>query len=420
MKILIANHFLRIVLVLLCVATAIPSMAQEADDFFTVGGVVRDAASRRPIAGAGVTVPDTNIGTISNADGSFSIKIKYDLKAHELEFSHLGYTLKRMPIEGANQTGITVELSRGAIMLPEVTVITGEARAIVEEAIRKIGSNYSDRTNQLTGFYRETIRKRSNYIDIAEAVVDIYRHSYVDEVRGDRLKIVKGRRLVSPRTSDTISVKLQGGPIGYLTADIVLNREILLNQKELDLYRFHFEEPVTIDDRLHHTVVFEPAVIVPAYALYTGRLYIDRESLTISRAEFGFDMSFPSKVANMILRRKPASLRFNPQEVSYVLNYRQRDGRSYLYYVGTQIRFSCDWRRRLFATNYTVVAETVITDSRDENVVPIPLRDAFRPSQSLVDRVDDFYGPEFWEDYNIIEPTESLENAVDRLRRRSR
>jgi hypothetical protein len=82
------------------------------------------------------------------------------------------------------------------------------------------------------------------------------------------------------------------------------------------------------------------------------------------------------------------------------------------------MRFGCDWRRRLFSTGYTISAETVITDRRDEGAIPIPLREAFRQNQSLVDRVDDFYDLKFWEDYNIIEPTESLENAVDRLKRR--
>ncbi len=421
MKTLFANHFLRIVLAALCVAITVPSAAQENNDFFTVGGTVRDADSGRPIAGAGITIPGTSIGTVANTDGSFSIKIKHDLGARELEFSHLGYNLRRIPIPEGDQSGLRIELTPGtAIALPGVRVINEHAREIVEEAIRRIDINYSDRESSLTGFYRETFRKRNNYIDIAEAVVDIYRHSYTDKVRGDRVKIVKGRRLISPRPGDTLSVKLLGGPTGYLSNDIILDRGLLLNPKELDNYRFRLEEPVTIDDRPHYTVVFEPAVIYAEYALFVGRLYIDRESLTISRAEYAMDMSYPSKVTNMILRRKPASLRFTPREVTDVLDYRRRGGRRYLYYTNIQIRFHCDWRRRLFATNYTVSAEAVITDVRDENVVPIPYREAFRQNQSLVDRVSDFYGPEFWEDYNIIEPTESLENAVDRLKRRSR
>jgi hypothetical protein len=420
MKTRFVNFFLRSAFIALCIAVVTPSIAQETGDFFTVEGVVRDADVRRPIAGVGIRVPDTGIGTVTNADGSFSIKIKHGLKARELEFSHLGYNLRRIPVTGIDRLDLSINLSAETTILPDVLVINHEARDIVEEAIRRIDINYSNRESSLMGFYRETVRKRTNYIDISEAVVEIYRHAYADEVRSDRLKVIKGRRLVSPRTSDTLSVKLQGGPTGYLTNDVILNREILLNPKELDNYRFRLEEPVTIDDRLHYTVAFEPAVIAPDYALFEGRLYIDRESLTISRAEYALDMSSPTKVTNMILRSKPASLRFTPREVSFTLDYRRRDEHSYLYYINVQMRFHCDWRRRLFSTGYTVSAETVITDQRDEGATQIPYREAFRSNQSLVDRVGDFYGPEFWEDYNIIEPTQSLEDAVDRLQRKSR
>jgi hypothetical protein len=330
----------------------------------------------------------------------------------------LGYRLQRLSVDGKDRADVVVDLSEGAILLTSVVVVNQEARPLVEEAIRRIGSNYSDRTSLLTGFYRETVQKRSNYIDIAEAIVQIYRTPYADERFVDRVRIVKGRRLVSPRTVDTLAVKLQGGPNAYLFCDIVKNRELLLDREQLDFYRFRLEEGVVIDDRPHYTVVFEPQTSFPDYALYTGRLYIDRESLTISRAEYALDMSDRSKVSGMILRRKPASLRFHPEEVSYVLNYQQRGGRSYLYYIGVRIHFRCDWRRRLFATNYTVSSEMVITDGRDEEVERIPFREAFREDRSLSEKVGAFYDAGFWEDYNIIAPTESLESAVDRLKRR--
>jgi hypothetical protein len=34
------------------------------------------------------------------------------------------------------------------------------------------------------------------------------------------------------------------------------------------------------------------------------------------------------------------------------------------------------------------------------------------------DKVEYFKDPDFWEDYNIIEPTESLDKAVNRLLKR--
>ena len=42
----------------------------------------------------------------------------------------------------------------------------------------------------------------------------------------------------------------------------------------------------------------------------------------------------------------------------------------------------------------------------------------FRTSDILEDKASEFLDPDFWKDYNIIEPSESLENAVERLRRR--
>ena len=417
-----SSHFLRLLLLGLFLAatvSAMPALAQESSEFFTVDGTVRDARSGRPLPGAGVSVPDTPIGTVTNTDGTFSIKIRYDLGARELEFSHLGYRTSRLAVENRDQTGLRVTLSAEAIEMPGVRVVDQEARNIVDEAVRRIGTNYSDRTNLLTGFYRETIQKRSNYIDISEAVVEIFRTSYANEPYSDRLRVVKGRRLVSPRAGDMLAVKLQGGPNIYLQGDVVKNRDFLLSPESLNDYRFWLEAPVMIDDRPHYTVAFEPQVVFSEYALLSGRLYIDRTSLTISRAEYAYEMSNPLKVTSMILRRKPASLRFHPQEVSYVLSYRQREGRSYLYYIGVKFRFRCDWRRRLFATGYTILSETVITDGRDEGFEQIPARESFRNNYSLSDRVDYFQGPEFWEDYNIIAPTESLENAVDRLKRRN-
>ncbi len=413
-------RFLRCLLPVLCTVATLPPVAAQQDnnDFFTVSGTVRDSQTGRPVSNVSVMVPNTRIGTVSNADGSFSIKIRYDSGARDIEFSHLGHALRRVRVAGSDQIGITVSLVRSEILIREVTVTNENARLLVDEAVRRIGSNYSDRTSLLTGFYRETVQKRNNYIDVAEAVVEIYRTSYSDEIRNDRLRIVKGRRLVSPRAGDTLAVKLQGGPSIYLQGDIVGRPEVLLDGRELDNYRFSVEESVIIDDRPHYTIAFEPQVLYSDYALFVGRLYIDRESFTISRAEYALDMSNRSKVTAMILRQKPSSLRFNPQEVSHVLSYRQRDGRSYLYYIGFSIRFRCDWRRRLFATNYTVSSETVITDGREDGVELFPLRESFHSDQALGDRVDDFYGPEFWEDYNIIAPTESLENAVDRLKRR--
>jgi hypothetical protein len=42
---------------------------------------------------------------------------------------------------------------------------------------------------------------------------------------------------------------------------------------------------------------------------------------------------------------------------------------------------------------------------------------SFKADQSLSDKVSDFADENFWGAYNIIEPTESLENAVYKLKK---
>ena len=64
------------------------------------------------------------------------------------------------------------------------------------------------------------------------------------------------------------------------------------------------------------------------------------------------------------------------------------------------------------------VSEIVMTNREDAPASGnIPYRESFMKSQVLSDKVQDFYDEKFWEDYNIIEPTESLEYAVKRLKK---
>jgi hypothetical protein len=104
-------------------------------------------------------------------------------------------------------------------------------------------------------------------------------------VDNDRVQIYKGRKLLSQKRGDTLVVKLLGGPNLSIYLDIVKNTELLLDQENLSYYAFRMEEPVMIDNRPQYVISFIPQVILP-YALYYGKLYIDKEKLAFTRAEF--------------------------------------------------------------------------------------------------------------------------------------
>jgi len=216
--------------------------------------------------------------------------------------------------------------------------------------------------------------------------------------------------------SDTLAVKLLGGPNLSIYADIVKNPEILFDDESLRYFNFTMEESKFLDERQQYVVSFSPAVILP-YPLYYGKLYIDKQTLAFSRAEFYLDMKDRNKATNAILRKKPSGLRFKPEEVFFIVSYKQRDGKSYLNYISNEVKFKCDWTRRLFSTNYTVQSEMIVTESKEELVSNIPRKESFNERESLSDKVMSFYDDNFWGSYNIIEPTESLESAVIKLKK---
>jgi hypothetical protein len=406
-----------IILALLFFAMAFTVNAQT--DFYTISGTTKDSQTRRALGHVTILVSGHNVGTISNAEGEFNLKIPSHITSATVVFSHLGYSNTTVNVRGADVLSAEIMMIQTSAMIDELVVQGGDALHIVRAAVERISMNYPTSLNHLTGFYRETVQKRRSYINVSEAVVDLYKTPYTQGMNADRLQIVKGRKLQSQVASDTLAVKLLGGPNVSIFVDIVKNPDVLLDKDALTYFTYTLQSITQVDGRPQYVVAFKPRVVMP-FPLFVGTFYIDKESLAFTRAEFEVDMSDQRKVSDMILKKRPNGLRFRPEEVSYIVSYQERDGVNYLNYIRNEIKFRCDWRRRLFSTNYHIVSEMVITDISKNDVVMISLRDSFRQTHVLTDKVLDFYDEDFWGAYNIIEPTESLEQAVSRLKRQQR
>lgn len=408
-----------LLLLLACGITPLRAQDQVEEPFITISGIVKDKQSKKRLGYVNISVPGTSVGTITNEEGEFTIKVRQSLQARQVEVSHIGYLNDVIPLTGKNLSDYTVWLEPNTNTLAEVIIRANDPRVIVQEALRKVDVNYLTTGSMLTGFYRETAQKGRRYINISEAIIDIYKTSYKGRsVDRDRVQIYKGRKLLSQKASDTLAIKLLGGPNLSVYVDVVKNPDLLLSPEILPYYAFRMEESTMLNDRPHYVISFALAVILP-YALYEGKLFIDKERLSFSRAEFALNMDDQVKATEAILRRKPFGLRFKPLEVSFLVTYKEQEGVTRLSYIRNEVRFKCDWKRKLFSTNYTVVSEMVVTDGREAQS-GIPYRFAFKADQSLSDKVLDFADESFWGAYNIIEPTESLENAVNKLKKQQK
>ena len=387
-----------------------------------VTGIIKDKETRKALANVNVSVQGSNIGTVTNSDGVFSLKVSQEELGRGIHVSHIGFQNLFLPADALTSSSKrpTIWLTPTAITLDMVNVYGGDPLELVEKALKKIPQNYAAHDHLFSAFYRETIQKRKRYIGISEAVLDVYKTDYkMRDISHDRVQILRGRRLQSQKSSDTLAVKIAGGPNMPVFLDIVKNGEDLLNVNMLHCYRFAMQISMSIDDRMQYVVAFEPRMILD-YPLYRGLLYIDQKTLSITRAEFELDMSDEEKSARFILRKKPTGLRFKLQEVSYLVTYRYQDGKSYLNYLRNNIRFKCDWKKRLFSSTFTTSTEMVMVDRNDRPEERIRMKDAFKQREVFYDVVEAYWNEDFWKDYNIIEPTESLESAVKKLKKQKK
>ena len=278
----------------------------------TVRGIVKDLITKRPIPYANVYLPDGTAGTVTNEEGLFTIKVK------------------------SSSDSITV------------------------------AENYPQSDNLLNLFYRETIKKGSRYVGISEGILDLYKSDYsVRRRTGDKVRVAKSRKLLNQRASDTLAVKIQGGPLLAVEFDVVKNPDALFDEHSIHYYSFSHKGYAMMDENLQHVVEFKPLYVLD-YALYEGVLYIDAESHTLTRAEISLDMSDRSKAERALLRKKPMGLRFKTLEASLIVSYRKRGECSSLDYIKSNIRFRCDWKRRLFSSSYSAVSEMVVVDLQEQ------------------------------------------------------
>lgn len=384
-----------------------------------VSGKVTDL-NGQPLAHVSVMAEGTEVQTVTNEDGQFTLKMHQ--QPRRLRLSHIGYKTRHITLEQGATEQLRIRMQGNTIELGEVLVSANDPLSILKAAMARIEKNYPNEPELMRCFYRETARRGSRFISVAEAVTEMYKSDYYYGPERDAVAILKGRRLMSMKARDTLGVKVQGGPVLPLMVDLAKNREYVLNEENISHYKLSMEVPVKIADRPQYVINMEPEGVL-LYPIMKGLVFIDQETLTFTRAELELDMRDWRAASNYMLVQKPFGLRFRPRQLTMTIVYNtDEEGIAHMSYVRNEMRFNCDWKRRLFASPFTTVCEMVVTDrqQKGDGAKRPRGRSSFGLRDRFYDKVEYFDDPDFWADYNIIEPTESLENAIDKLKKRVR
>ena len=389
---------------------------EQSTSFSEYKGSVVDITNKDKLIFADLIVKGTNISTITNSEGKFILKVPNNIDNKIVIVSYLGYESVEFLLSDNQSEELKISLEPSITELETVEVkAPKDARALVRNVLKNRGDLYFNDPALMTTFYRETIKRRRQNASLSEAVLEVYKQPYTAG-RRDAIKMIKSRKSTNYSRLDTIALKLQGGPFSTLYSDMIKYPNYIFPEGDLDNYDFRFEESTQIDNRRVYVVSFKqkPSISTP---LYYGKLYIDGQTFALTSAIYNLNLSNLEEATAMFVRRKPRNVKTYPMEAGYRVNYRMKDGKWYYGYSNILLTFKVNWKKKLFNSVYTLQSEMAVTDWELNKTGVNKPQDALKPSIIFADKATGFSDPEFWGEFNIIEPEKSIESAIKKISR---
>lgn len=395
----------------------------QSSDFITLYGHVSDGKTNEPLYYSSVNLGGTSINIVSNSEGFFSLKIPETTSGEtDVLVSHLGYTtgsFKVSAFDGSTSSSpLEIKLVPTTISLDPATVRSIDPAILVRSAFFKVRDNYPTTRVGMTAFYREMIRKgTAKYLSINEAVIDIDKAPYTG-FTSDRVAIYKGRGNTNYDASDSLFVKFQGGIITALELDQVRHPFTGVSLDEAIMaYGFSMEGTDTYDGHSFYKVGFRAKPHIEEI-MFKGYIYIEVESLAIGRVEMEMDLEGrEEEAAGIFVVKRPQDTRMTANKAEYVMSYKCFDGKWYYDYCRADLSFSTRKRNSPFIKNFSVTEEMAVTN-HSETSIAIESADRVKFKDILSDKVADFADENFWEDYNIIEPDQTIDAIIQKIVRK--
>lgn len=380
-------RFSRLFLNVALLTTFVQAFAQPTAPALRLRGRVIDAATRQAIPGAHLRVG--KVGTATNADGRFELRLPAESRTDRLVVSYIGYQNLERPVTGSLDRDLTLALTEAPHQLAEAKVYAS-ARAIVADAVARIPQNYPIQPVRLTAFYREANRMfpGGRYTYLAEGLLELFKPPYDRPKQGDQTRVVQYRkRELMP--FDSVQIRwVQGATFGEW-ADFVRSRIEFLTEREH--YDYRLIDITTYDGRDAYAIGFEPK---GDRGKHRGTLYVALDGLALVAAEW-------RNTEAALKRRSDLSTAYRKAERK--VEYQFFNGRWYLQRATNETVIEQVARKR----EHRVSDELVVTD------FDTTTREGFRYTE-IVQSTDAFsnletpYDSTFWSRYNVTLQNDDL------------
>lgn len=376
--------------------------------YFFLSGKLVDEKKGRPVRYASVSIFNKPVGTISNTDGEFILKLHPDNIRDTVIISSMGYAQISIPAFQLLDDDLFI-LKPVSIRIKEVKVTATNSKQLLKNFRDNLKNNYSSNLKLMTSFYRETVKQDGTYINVSEAVMEVLKAPYINSSRSDLVRILKGRKSPDVQPFKWLNFKLQGGPFTITQLDAVKINENFLDEKYEDLYHYEIAKTIWYNNYPVYVVKFHP-VSPTFFPLFEGEMYIHRETFALIHAEYGLTKTGLHKAKDIMIRKKPRKVKARPSYVLYRVTYQQYQGKWQLATAQASVKFKIRSKRDKLNSEFHSVSDLLITNIKTTDLKRFTKNEKFTIHDIFVEELGK-YDTQFWENYNIIKPNENLRKA---------
>lgn len=382
------------------------------NEYFTITGTLYDKETQEPIIYASVGVSEAGIGTITNQEGEFRLRLPFSLLQSQIYLSHLGYLPQEVSCEILADKYSTFSLEPNTVSLKEVVVQPVKPSIIINEMLEKRTDNYAETLVYLTTFYREGIERKKGMVSLSEGIFKVVKPPFYSRT-SDQVKLLKMRRVSNVNEKDTVITKIKSGINACLMLDLIKQLPDFLRAEE-NPYTYTHSNITIIDNNFVDVISFEQKKNFKE-PLYKGEIYIDKDSKALLKVEFEIQPEYIKKATNMFIERKSKNLQITPQEIKYTVSYKKWNDKYYINHVRGDLQFRIK-KKKLFSssTNVHTWFEMVTCKIETENVSRFS-RSETLSTRTVFAETRFEYDDKFWGDFNIIIPENELSEAIRKI-----
>ena len=376
-------------------------------------GTVKERESGEPIAYCAVGVVETGMGTVTNQNGQFLLKVPDSLQNTYIRFSHIGYEAQLIPTVLLAESKADIYLDTRYIPLEAVIIRLVNPQKLIKDMLDARTRNYANAPHYLTTFYREGIDRKRGFANLTEAVFRVFKTGY-GGTQPDQVKMLKMRTITNLQNADTVAMRMKAGVNACLMLDIIKNIPDFLTLNDENMYHYTKIAMAVTNERLAHVVTFEQKTGIRG-PLYKGELYIDEENFALLHARFQINPDYIRQAQSMFVVKRSKNVEITPQEATYSVSYQQWNGKYYVNHTRGDLTFKVRTKKFLAGTSTVHTWFEMATCHIDTlNVKRFTVRES-QPTHNILSETNYTYDASFWEDFNTILPEEKLSDAISRI-----